>query len=81
MSNHTFYLPGIDKLTGISQEDWQFLTEQAEENGIATATLASKIIASELAMWREQIRYANMMEEEQVLRETKLEKLFEEAMC
>jgi hypothetical protein len=81
MTNHVFYLPGIDKLTGLSQEDWQFLTEQAEENGIAPATLASQIIASELAMWREQIRYANMMEEEQVLRETKLEKLVEEAMC
>ncbi len=64
MRNHTFYLPGIDKLTVLSQEDWQFLTEQARENGIGPATLASNIIASELAMWREQIRYANMMEEE-----------------
>lgn len=77
--NYTFYLPGIDKLTGISQEDWQFLTERAEENGILPATLAARIIANELAMWRDQIHYANMKEAEQANQEMNLEKLVEES--
>jgi hypothetical protein len=77
--NYTFYLPGIDKLTGISQEDWQFLTERAEENGVLPATLAARIIANELAMWRDQIHYANMKEAEQANQEMNLEKLVEES--
>lgn len=77
--NYTFYLPGIDKLTGISQEDWQFLSEQAEENGVLPATLAARIIANELAMWRDQIHYANMKEAEQANQEMNLEKLVEES--
>lgn len=79
--NYTFYLPGIDKLTGISQEDWQFLSEQAEENGVLPATLAARIIANELAMWRDQIHYADMKEAEQVNRESNLEKLVEESLA
>jgi len=78
--NYTFYLPGIDKLTGISQEDWQFLSEQAEENGVLPATLAARIIANELAMWRDQIHYANMKEAEQANQEMNLEKLVEESL-
>ena len=78
--NYTFYLPGIDKLTGISQEDWQFLTERAEENGVLPATLAARIIANELAMWRDQIHYANMKEAEQANQEMNLEKLVEESV-
>jgi|688.fasta_scaffold04812_22 hypothetical protein len=78
--NYTFYLPGIDKLTGISQEDWQFLSEQAEENGVLPATLAARIIANELAMWRDQIHYANMKEAEQANQEMNLEKLVEESV-
>jgi hypothetical protein len=77
--NYTFYLPGIDKLTGISQEDWQFLSERAEENGVLPATLAARIIANELAMWRDQIHYANMKEAEQANQEMNLEKLVEES--
>jgi hypothetical protein len=78
--NYTFYLPGIDKLTGISQEDWQFLSERAEENGVLPATLAARIIANELAMWRDQIHYANMKEAEQANQEMNLEKLVEESV-
>lgn len=80
MSNYTFYLPGIEQLTGISQEDWQFLSKRAEENGMLPATLAARIIANELAMWRDQIHYANVMEEEQANQAMKLEKLVEESM-
>lgn len=80
MSNYTFYLPGIDQLTGISQEDWQFLSERAKENGMLPATLAARIIANELAMWRDQIHYANVMEEQQANQAIKLEKLVEESM-
>ena len=78
--NYTFYLPGIDKLTGLSQEDWQFLSERAEENGVLPATLAARIIANELAMWRDQIHYANMKEAEQANQEMNLEKLVEESV-
>ena len=78
--NYTFYLPGINKLTGISQEDWQFLSERAEENGVLPATLAARIIANELAMWRDQIHYANMKEAEQANQEMNLEKLVEESV-
>ena len=78
--NYTFYLPGIDKLTGISQEDWQFLSERAEENGVLPATLAARIIANELAMWRDQIHYASMKEAEQANQEMNLEKLVEESL-
>lgn len=77
--NYTFYLPGINQLTGISQEDWQFLSERAEENGVLPATLAARIIANELAMWRDQIHYANMKEAEQANQEMNLEKLVEES--
>lgn len=80
MSNYTFYLPGVEQLTGISQEDWQFLSERAEENGMLPATLAALIIANELAMWRDQIHYANVMEEQQANQAIKLEKLVEESM-
>jgi len=78
--NYTFYLPGINQLTGIGQEDWQFLSERAEENGVLPATLAARIIANELAMWRDQIHYANMKEAEQANQEMNLEKLVEESV-
>ncbi len=80
MSNYTFYLPGIEQLTGISQEDWDFLCERAKENDVLPATLAARIITNELAQWRDEIHYANIMEEEQANREMKLEKLVEESM-
>jgi len=80
MKNYTFYLPGIEKLTGISQEDWNFLSERAKENGVLPATLAAQIITNELAQWRDEIHYANVMEEEQANQAMKLEKLVEESM-
>lgn len=78
--NYAFYLPGIEQLTGISQEDWDFLCERAKENDVLPATLAARIITNELAQWRDEIHYANIMEEEQANREMKLEKLVEESM-
>lgn len=78
--NYAFYLPGINQLIGISQEDWDFLCERAKENEVLPATLAARIITNELAQWRDEIHYANIMEEEQANREMKLEKLVEESM-
>ena len=62
MSNYTFYLPGVNKLTGISQEDWDFLCERALENNVLPCTLAARIIANELAQWRDEIHYADEQE-------------------
>lgn len=62
MNNFTFYLPGVDKLTGISHDDWQFLCERAVENNVLPATLAARIIANELAQWRDEIHYAQQQE-------------------
>ena len=76
--NYTFYLPGINQLTGISEEDWQFLCERAEENNVLPATLASRIIANELAQWRDEIHYAQEQEAAQANREMNIEKVIEE---
>jgi len=76
--NYTFYLPGINQLTGISQEDWDFLCERAEENNVLPATLASRIIANELAQWRDEIHYAEEQEAAQANREMNIEKVIEE---
>lgn len=78
--NYTFYLPGVNKLTGLSQEDWDFLSERAKENNVLPATLAARIIANELAQWRDEINYANIMEQEQANQAIKLEKLVEESL-
>jgi hypothetical protein len=61
--NYTFYLPEINKLTSLSQEDWDYLCELAKENNVLPATLASQIIASELNQWRDQVRYTEEMEQ------------------
>ena len=63
--NYTFYLPGINKLTSVSTEDWEFLCERAKENKVLPATLASQLITNEIAMWRDQIHYADEMEQRQ----------------
>jgi len=76
--NYTFYLPGINQLIGISQEDWDFLCERAEENNVLPATLASRIIANELAQWRDEIHYAEEQEAAQANREMNIEKVIEE---
>jgi hypothetical protein len=78
MNTYTFYLPGVDKLMGLSQEDWQFLCERAEENNVLPATLASRIIANELAQWRDEIHYAEQQEALQANAEMNMEKVIEE---
>ena len=62
MNNYTFYIPGVNKLTGLSQKDWDFLCERAEENNVLPCTLAARIIANELAQWRDEIHYADQQE-------------------
>ena len=62
MNSHTFYLPGVNKLMGLSQEDWQFLCERAQENNVLPETLAARLIADELAQWRDEIHYAEQQE-------------------
>jgi hypothetical protein len=62
MNNYTFYIPGINKMTGLSQEDWDFLCERAEENNVLPSSLAARIIANELAQWRDEIHYAAQQE-------------------
>jgi len=79
MNNYTFYLPGVNKLTGISQEDWDFLCERALENNVLPATLAARIIANELAQWRDQIHYAD--QQAQYEEELQLEEDYREAMA
>jgi hypothetical protein len=78
MNSYTFYLPGINKMTGLSQEDWQFLCERAEENNVLPETLAARIIANELAQWRDEIHYANEQEALHANREMNIEKVIEE---
>lgn len=72
-----FYLSGMEQLTGLSQEDWQFLSEIADENGVAPATLASMIISSELDEWRD---YLRQIESEKDNLATVQEKQVEELM-
>lgn len=78
MNNYTFYLPGIDKLTGISQEDWNFLCDRALENNVLPATLAARIIANELAQWRDEIHYADQQEAMAANQAMNQEKVIEE---
>ena len=78
MNNYTFYLPGINKLTGISQEDWDFLCERAEENNVLPSTLAARIIANELAQWRDEIHYADQQEAMAANQAMNQEKVIEE---
>lgn len=78
MNNYTFYLPGIEQLTGLSQRDWDFLCERAKENNVLPATLASRIIANELAQWRDEIHYADQQEALQANAEMNQEKVIEE---
>jgi hypothetical protein len=60
--NYTFYLPYINKLMGLEMSDWQFLCERAKENNVLPETLAARIIANELAQWRNEIHYADQQE-------------------
>ena len=76
--NYTFYLPGVNKLMGLSQDDWQFLCERAEENNVLPATLAARIIANELAQWRDEIHYAEQQEAMAANQAMNQEKVIEE---
>jgi len=76
--NYTFYLPGIDKLMGLKMSDWEFLCERAKENNVLPETLAARIIANELAQWRNEIDYANEQEAIRANREMIMEKVIEE---
>jgi len=76
--NYTFYLPYIDKLMGLEMADWQFLCERAKENNVLPETLAARIIANELAQWRDEIHYANEQEALHANREMNIEKVIEE---
>ena len=78
MNHFTFYLPGINKLTGVSQEDWDFLCERAVENSVLPATLAARIIANELAQWRDEIHYAAEQEAMAANQAMNQEKVIEE---
>ena len=78
MTPYTFYLPGINKMTGLSQEDWDFLCECAAENNVLPTTLAARIIANELAQWRDEIHYATEQEALQANAEMNQEKVIEE---
>jgi len=63
---------------GLSQEDWQFLSECAEENNVLPATLAARIIANELAQWRDEIHYAEQQEAMAANQAMNQEKVIEE---
>lgn len=63
---------------GLEMADWQFLCERAKENNVLPETLAARIIANELAQWRDEIHYANEQEALQANREMNIEKGIEE---
>lgn len=80
MARFSFYLPEINQLTGISEEDWHFLCELAAENNTPPATFAAQIIASELVRYREEIQYAEEVQQELDLLAAVHEKSVEEAL-
>ena len=80
MSRFSFYLPEINQLTGISEEDWHFLCELAAENNTTPATFAAQIIASELAQYRDEIRYVEEVQQELDVLAECFEKSVEEAL-
>jgi hypothetical protein len=80
MSRYAFYLPDCNQLTGISTEDWTFLCEIAAENNTPPATFAAQIIASELAQYRDEIRYGEQMQQELDVFAEHQEKSVEEAL-
>ena len=80
MSRYAFYLPEINQLTGINQEDWDFLCELAAENNTPPATFAAQILANELAHYRDEIRYAESVQQELDVMAERQEKSVEEAL-
>lgn len=80
MSRYAFYLPEINQLTGINKEDWDFLCELAAENNTPPATFASQILANELAQYRDEIRYAEAVQQELDVMAERQEKSVEEAL-
>jgi hypothetical protein len=81
MSRYTFYLPGCNQLTGISTEDWEFLSEIAAENNTPPATFAAQLLANELAQWRDELRYAKDVQQELDILAEHQEKQVEEALA
>jgi hypothetical protein len=51
-------------LEGLSQKDWNFLCELAKENGTSPIEFASQMLASELARYRDEIAYAEEVQQE-----------------
>lgn len=76
--NFPFYLPGVNKLMSLSQEDWQFLCARAKENNVLPETLAARLIADELAQWRDEIHYAEQQESRIANKAMNQEKVLEE---
>ena len=62
MPPYTFYCPL--ELTGLREEDWAFLCELAEENDTSPIKFAFQMIASELARYRDEIAYAEEVQQE-----------------
>lgn len=80
MSPYSFHLPGINKLTGISKEDWNFLCEVAAENKVSPEIFAAQIVAAELAEIRHEIRYIEAIQQELDVLAERQEKSVEEAL-
>ena len=64
MSRYTFYLPECNQLTGISVEDWEYLSELAAENNTPPAIFAAQILASQLAQFRDETLYIQELQQE-----------------
>lgn len=75
---YVFYLPSINELTSLSKEDWDYLCELAAENNVPPSTLASRIIANELAQCRDQEQYAQEMEQQFANQQMIIDKQIEE---
>ena len=65
MPKHTCYMPL--PLTGLSQKDWAYLCELAEENRTTPSRLASEILANEIGRFRDGIDYV-----EEAMKETEV---------
>jgi hypothetical protein len=59
MTRYTFYIPGCNQLTGLSQGDWAFLCELAAENNVPPATFAAQMLSAELERYRDEIALAD----------------------
>jgi hypothetical protein len=81
MSRYTFYLPGCNQITGISVEDWKYLSELAAENNTPPATFAAQILTSQLAQFRDETLYIQELQQELDILAEHQEKQVEEALA